>query len=77
MCAVQVVEFLDTVGVNVVTSMTRRNEVWAEDSIAISGGTWTPEGICTLRFRLYGKAGETAYLGPVRLGYRVVFGESE
>lgn len=71
--AVQVVEFLDTAGVNVITSTTRRYETWVEDSLAITGGTWTPGGICTLRFRLYGKVGEVAYLGPVRLAYRLVF----
>lgn len=74
-CAVQVVEFLDTAGVNVIAPVTRRYETWFEESLTIVGGTWAPQGVCTLRFRLHSQVGQVAFLGPVRLVYRMVFEE--
>lgn len=70
--SVQLVEFLDTAGVDVLTTSTKRqNTSWAEDPEAFSGGTWTAGGIASLRFRLFADTGENAMLGAVRLPWTV------
>ncbi len=66
---VRLVEFLDTAGNNVITALTKKNLSWTEDTFAVGAGTWTVNGLATLRFRVFADNGDYAYLGEVRIAY--------
>jgi hypothetical protein len=69
--AIRLVEFLDTAGNNVISAGSKKNASWHEDEFTITGGTWTPGGVATIRVRLFADAGDYAYLGRIRIPYTI------
>ncbi len=65
---VQLISFLDTAGVDCLSSSTKRqNDTWVvnDEEFTIAGKTWTVGGIVTLRFRLFAITTKNARLGRI------------
>jgi len=68
---VRLVEFLDSVGANLITDSLAQSSAWTESFWELSGGTWYVNTLATLHFKMQSDPYYHARIGEVRLPYVV------